>query len=88
MNRTVIFAVVRVYRRTDGVLNTDDRAVVEVHEAYPSGERVKFNFNGRDCFGDVINCIRVDKGSQLYQLLKSLAERNVIVHFPPGSPEI
>ena len=82
-----VFAVMRIYDRKDGNLYLEDRAVIETGEEYPSGERVMFSSNGKKYFGDVIRCFRAEPEDQLYQLLKDLADRNVIVHFPPASAD-
>ena len=76
-----VFAVMRIYGTKDGNLYLEDRAVIEAGEEYPPGERVMFSTNGRKYFGDVIRCFRTEPEDQLYQLLKDLAERNVMVHF-------
>lgn len=81
-----IFAVMRIYGMKDGNLYLEDRAVVKVATEYAPGTPVRFHADGKDYFGDVIECFRAVPGSELLRVLEALSGRNVYVHFPeaPG----
>ena len=84
MDKAVSFTVMRLYHCENRVLTTEDRAIVVGHAKEP-GTPVKFHSNGKDYYGDVLECIETSEGSELCSLLEKLAERNVIVHFSPNA---
>lgn len=84
MDKPVSCAIMRLYHCENRILTTEDRAVVIGYACEP-GRPVKFNSNGKNYYGDILECVETSEGSDLHRLMTALAERNVFVHFVPNN---
>ena len=84
MAETINFNIMRIYHCENRTLTTEGRAVLNTREREP-GTPVKFNMDGKDYYGDVVENIKTQENSELHNFLKKLAERNVIVHLFPDN---
>ena len=79
LNNKVYFLSMRVYGRNNGKFSDAQRAIVEFSRPIEAGRPVMFQSNNTKLFGEVIDCVETETGSDLHKMLNSLNGNKVSV---------